>query len=96
MNYEYYKMHAFVAGGLLTIVLALERLNIIDLTLATIFAAPIIVYLLISIFLTYRAFKEKETPARQTTGEDVELARIKTEAKIEKKKAKALAKVEKK
>lgn len=59
MTYGYYKHHAWAAGLLLAVVLALRGLEIIDLNIATILAVPIMAYLVVSLIMAYRTFKEK-------------------------------------
>jgi hypothetical protein len=58
MKYEYYKLHAFVSGGLLTILFALHRLEIIDNAIATVVALPLIAWLGFSIIKAYLSFKD--------------------------------------
>lgn len=87
MKHEYYRLHAFVAGGLLTIVVTLQRLEFIDTRLAAAFAIPLLVYLGISIFLVFKSFRE--SPEKS---ESPEAIRAKSEGKALKKMAKAKAK----
>lgn len=97
MRYEYYKLHAFVAGGLLSITGAMQGLGLIDRDVATVLAVPLIAYLFVSIIMTYRTFKESKVAVPATAHDYATLGKIsKEQAKAEKKKAKALKKLAKK
>jgi uncharacterized membrane protein len=87
MKHEYYKLHAFVAGGLLTIVVTLQRLEFIGTGTAALFAVPLLVYLGASILLVFKSFKETSKKS-----ESPESIKAKSEAKALKKIAKAKAK----
>ena len=89
-DYEYYKHHAWAAGLLMSMVLALANVQLIDMTIAGIALMIVVPYLLVSLVFTYRHHKErsKEVVVKSEPG--------KSDAKLKKKLAKNRAKAAKK
>ena len=94
-KHEYYKLHAWVAGILLSVDMALFRLDIIDSPVALIAAAIVLPYLAIALILTIRTYKEKKSEAAIVVIPE-KRALTKDEAKLLKKIAKKKLKAEKK
>jgi choline-glycine betaine transporter len=96
MKHEYYKLHAFVAGGLLSIVVALHGLKMIGTDIATMLAVPLIAYFLASMLLAYKSFREAKAEKVSAVMNKDEYKAVKKEdkeaAKSEKKRAKAMKK----
>jgi choline-glycine betaine transporter len=86
MNHEYWKLHAFIAGGLLTVLASIHRFEMIDLQPASIIAIPLIVYLGISMIMVFKSFRKHMKENNKS----------KTETKVLKKIAKAKLKEKKK
>jgi len=97
MRHEYYKRHAFVAGGILSIVLALQKLEILDTRTTTWVALPVMVYFSISIVMAYHTFVENKRIQKIAAKEGAKVVKKadKAKTKAAKKKAKSVKKLAK-